>query len=148
VTGVQTCALPICEIFTKHEGNLSKNGSLEFLFNRKGVFTIEEDEVEMDLDELELELIESGLESLEHEDEFITIYTEFNDFGTMQEALEKQKIKVKNTALERIPLNTEELALEQAKEIIAMEDEFEDDDDVQNVFHNMEITDELIAEME
>jgi len=136
------------EIFTKANGSLGKNGSLEFLFDRKGVFTLEKKAVEMELDDLELELIEAGLESMESDDEFITIYTEFNDFGTMAQALENLKIEVKNSTLERIPLNTIELPVEQAKAILEMEEQFEDNDDVQNVFHNLEVTDEIIAEME
>lgn len=138
----------IREIFSKNEGSLGKNGSLEFLFDRKGVFTIEKEKIEMDLDELELELIEAGLESMEVEDDMVMIYTQFSDFGTMSESLENLKIEVKNATLERIPHNTIKLPLEQAKEIIDIEEKFEDEDDVQNVFHNMEISDELIAEME
>lgn len=134
-------------IFSKGNGSLGKNGSLEFLFDHKGVFTIEKEKVTMELDELELELIESGLESLESDDEFITIYSSFNEFGMMQQALEDLKIEVKNTALERIPLNTIELPFEQAKQIIELEEKFEEDDDVQNVFHNMEITDELMEKL-
>jgi|SRR5690625_435696 len=134
-------------IFSKANGSLGKNGSLEFLFERKGVFTLERKAVEMDLDELELELIEGGLDSMESDEEFITIYTDFNDFGTMAQTLENLNLEVKNSTLERIPLNTLKLPLEQAKKIIELEEKFEDDDDVQNVFHNMEITDELIAEM-
>src|SRR5690625_4987864 len=136
------------EIFTKANGSLGKNGSLEFLFDRKGVFTLEKEAVKMDLDELELELIEGGLESMESDEEFITIYTEFNDFGTMAQALENLNIEVKNSTLERIPLNTIELPVEQAKTILEIEEQFEDNDDVQNVFHNLEVTDEIIAEME
>lgn len=135
-------------IFSKNDGSLGKNGSLEFLFDRKGVFTIEKESVEMSLDELELELIESGAESFDVEGELLTIYTAFTDFGEMAEALEKMDIEVKSSKLERIPLNTNELPLEQAKEILDLEEKFEDDDDVQNVFHNMEVTDELIAAVE
>lgn len=135
-------------IFSKANGSLGTNGSLEFLFERKGVFTIEKNSIDMELEELELELIESGLESMESDEEFITIYTEFSDFGMMAQALEDLKIEVKNSTLERIPLNTIELPVEQAKQILDMEEKFEDDDDVQNVFHNMEVTDELIAALE
>lgn len=131
-------------IFSKANGSLGKNGSLEFLFDRKGVFTIEKESISLPLDELELELIESGLESMETEDDFVTIYTDFNDFGAMQQALERLKIEVKNTTLERIPQNTTVLSLDQAKQILDMEEKFEDDDDVQNVFHTLEITEELM----
>lgn len=135
-------------IFSKGDGSLGKNGSLEFLFDRKGVFTLEKESLKMDLDELELELIESGLDSMEEDDEFVIIYTDFSDFGAMQQGLEERGIEVKNTALERIPLNTINLPLEQAKQIMDLEEKFDDDDDVQNVFHNMEITDELMAALD
>lgn len=135
-------------IFSKAEGSLGKNGSLEFLFERKGVFSIEREAVKMDLDELELELIESGLESMEKEEDFVTIYTEYTDFGLMSQALEDRDIEVKNAQLERIPLNTVSLPADQAKQILDLEEKFEDDDDVQNVFHNLEISDELMAELD
>src|SRR5699024_9695739 len=116
--------------------------------DRKGVFTIEREQIKADLEELEFELIESGLESMEADHEFVTIYTAFEDFGMMQQALEERKIEVKNTALERIPLNTVELPSEQAKRILEIEEKFEDEDDVQNVFHTLEVTDELMKELE
>src|SRR5690554_5141326 len=59
----------IRSIFNKNEGNLGTNGSLEFLFERKGVFVIQKDAIEQDLEELELELIEEGLDSIDAEGE-------------------------------------------------------------------------------
>lgn len=132
------------EIFSKNEGSLGKNGSLEFLFDRKGVFTIERAQIKMALDELELELIEGGLEDMEADDEFVTVYSAFEDFGTLQRALENLQIEVKNTALKRIPLNTTALPIEQAKQILELEEKFEDEDDVQNVFHTLEVTEALL----
>ncbi|MAN28582.1 MULTISPECIES: YebC/PmpR family DNA-binding transcriptional regulator [Mesonia] len=130
-------------IFTKNGGSLGTNGSLEFLFDRKGVFTIERGKIEMTLEELELELIEGGAEDFEESDDFITIYTDFVDFGKMSETLEKLNIEVKNSELQRIPTNTNELNIEDGKKIMSLVDKFEEDDDVQNVFHTLEITDEL-----
>lgn len=135
-------------IFSKHDGSLGKNGSLEFLFDRKGVFTIDKSSVSMDLEELEFSLIESGLESLEEDDDFIQIFTPFAEYGNMSKALEELGIEVKNAAVERIPLNTIKLPVDQAKKIILIEEKFEDDDDVQNVFHNLEMSDELIEELQ
>ncbi len=135
-------------IFSKANGSLGKNGSLEFLFDRKGVFTIEAKQIKTDIEELELELIESGLESIEQEEEVIKIYTAFTDFGILQSALEERGIEVKNSKLERIPLNTIALPVDQAKAILDLEEKFDDDDDVQNVFHNLEITDELMEALE
>ncbi|WP_283639541.1 YebC/PmpR family DNA-binding transcriptional regulator [Mesonia mobilis] len=130
-------------IFSKNGGSLGTNGSLEFLFDRKGVFTIEREKFEMPLEELELQLIEGGAEDFEESDEFITIYTDFTNFGKMAETLESLNIEVKNSELQRIPINTNELPLEDAKKIMKLVDKFEEDDDVQNVFYNLEMTDEL-----
>lgn len=136
-------------IFNKANGSLGTNGSLEFLFERKGVFTIKESSIQQEIEELELELIEHGLDSMEVEvDGYVTIYSAFSDYGTMAEALEKLGIEVENSTLMRIPLNTVELPLEEAKKILELEEKFEDDDDVQKVFHNLEVTDELIAAIE
>lgn len=133
-------------IFNKAGGSLGTNGSLEFVFERKGVFVIDKESIEMDIDELELELIEHGLDELDTEDEeLITIYSSFSDFGAMSEALRKLNVEVKSSKLERIPLTTVELTVDQAKTILAIEEKFEDDDDVQNVYHNLELTDELMA---
>ncbi|WP_121666073.1 YebC/PmpR family DNA-binding transcriptional regulator [Mesonia aquimarina] len=131
-------------IFSKNGGSLGTNGSLEFLFDRKGVFVIEKEKLNRSIEELELELIEAGAESFDNEEDFLTIYTEFIDYGKMSEALEKLSIEVKNSELQRIPLNTTKLPLEDAKQIVSLIDKFEDDDDVQNVFHSLELTPELL----
>ena len=135
-------------IFTKHNGSLGTNGSLEFLFDRKGVFTLKKEGLDWDFEELQLELIEAGATKFENEDDFFVIYTDFTDFGRMSEKLESLKIETHNAELQRIPLNTESLPLEDAKQIINLIDAFEDDDDVQDVFHNLEMTDELETALE
>ena len=135
-------------IFSKNGGSLGTNGSLEFLFDKKGVFVLEKEKVEMDLEEFELELIEGGASKIEKEEEFITVYTEFTDFGLMSSKLEELNIETKNSEVQRIPLNTLALPVDDAVKILNLIEKFEDDDDVQNVYHNLEITDELIAEME
>jgi len=135
-------------IFNKNSGELGKNGSLEFIFDRKGVFVLEADKVEMDIEELEMELIDAGAEDFENEDGFITIYTDMKDFGLMAAKLEELKLETKSAQLERIPNTTKELPLSKAQSILNLVEKFEDDDDVQNVFHNLEITDELIASLE
>lgn len=135
-------------IFTKNGGSLGTNGSLEFLFDKKGIFVIERDKIEIDLEEFELELIEGGANRIEKDEDFITVYTNFTDFGLMSSKLEELHIEPKNSEIQRIPMNTLELPLEDAKKILNLLEKFEDDDDVQNVYHNLEITDELITEME
>lgn len=135
-------------IFSKNGGNLGTNGSLEFLFDKKGVFVIEREKIEMELEEFELELIEGGATKIEKEEDLITIYTDFADFGLMSSKLEALEIEPKSSEIHRIPMNTVELPVSDAKKILDLVEKFEDDDDVQNVFHNLEISDELIAEME
>lgn len=135
-------------IFSKNAGSLGTNGSLEFLFDKKGVFTLEKEKIEKDLEELELELIEGGASKFEKEDEFLTVYTEFTDFGLMSSKLEELELEPKNSEVQRIPINTVELPVDDAIKILNLVEKFEDDDDVQNVYHNLEITDDLIEEME
>ncbi|MUP45103.1 YebC/PmpR family DNA-binding transcriptional regulator [Gramella sp. BOM4] len=135
-------------IFSKNGGSLGTNGSLEFLFDKKGVFVLEKEKIDMDLEEFELELIEGGASKIEKEEDYITVYTEFNDFGLMSSKLEELDIEPKNSEVQRIPLNTLELPVEDAIKILNLIEKFEDDDDVQNVYHNLEISDEVISEME
>ena len=135
-------------IFSKNGGSLGTNGSLEFLFDKKGVFIIEREQIETSLEEFELELIEGGASKFEKDEEYLTVYTEFTDFGLMSSKLEEMNVEPKNSEVQRIPLNTLELPLEDAKKILDLVEKFEEDDDVQNVYHNLEITDELIAEIE
>jgi YebC/PmpR family DNA-binding regulatory protein len=135
-------------IFSKNGGNLGTNGSLEFLFDRKGVFVLEKENIKMDPEEFELELIEGGATTIEKEKDYLTIYTDFTDFGNMSSKLEELKIESKNSEVQRIPFNRTELPVEDGIKILNLIEKFEDDDDVQNVYHTLEITDELILKME
>ncbi len=98
--------------FTKCEGNLGTNGSLEFIFDRKGVFTIEPNQITIDLEELEMELIDGGLEELEVDEEAITVYCDFSDFRNMQKCLEGLEIEIQNSELQRIPNNIKTISAE------------------------------------
>ena len=135
-------------IFTKYGGNLGTNGSLEFIFDRKGVFTIAAEKVGMDLEEFEMELIDGGLEELEKEGEIVLVYTNFTDFSAMLKKLEELGIELQSAELQRIPNTTKALDVDKSKSVINMIDKFEEDDDVQNVFHNLEMTEELMIALE
>ena len=130
-------------IFNKVGGNLGKTGEIAFLFDRKGVFTIEEDKITMDWDDFELEMIDAGADDIEKEEGLVTVYSNFEDFGNVSHKLDDLKIDVQNAELQRIPTVTKELPIEQGKEILDIIDRFEQDDDVQNVYHTLEITQEL-----
>ncbi|MCD4679811.1 MAG: YebC/PmpR family DNA-binding transcriptional regulator [Bacteroidales bacterium] len=133
-------------IFNKYGGNLSTNGSLNFMFDRKGIFSIPKGE--LDDEEFEMELIDAGAEDIVLEEGIFTVTTEMEDFGAMMKKLEEMKIEPENAELQRIPKETMKLEMGSAKKIMRIIELFEEEDDVQNVFHNLEITDELIAELE
>ena len=132
--------------FNKYGGNLGTNGSLSFLFERKGIFTINKTD-EMDMDELELELIDGGAEDIETEDGIITVTCAMEDFGNLNKKLEEIGVEAISAELQRIPNDTKSLELESSKSVLRLIDALEEDDDVQNVFHNLEMTDELAEEL-
>jgi YebC/PmpR family DNA-binding regulatory protein len=129
-------------IFTKKGGSLGTNGSLSFIFDRKGVFEFPKPE-SIDMDELELEVIDAGAEDIENEGDTLIITCALEDFGQVNKKLEELGIAPEKADLERIPNNTKELPLDEAKKVLRMIEDFEDNDDVQNVFHNLEMTEEL-----
>lgn len=135
-------------IFNKNGGSLGTNGSVEFLFERNGVFTLKKDTLPGETDALQLELIEAGALSFDEDETFFTIYTEFTDFGTMSSKLDALGMEVQSAELQRIPMDTVELGLDQAKDILKLIDAFEEDEDVQQVFHTLELTEELMQYME
>lgn len=121
--------------FNRNGGELGKTGSLDYLFERKGVFKIKNENI--NLEELEMELIDFGCEELEYDDEEVAIYTAFSDFGAMQKALEEKKVNFISSELERIPNTTTELTDEQLEEVMTLISKLEEDDDVQKVYHNI-----------
>ncbi len=132
-------------IFNKYGGSLGTNGSLSYLFDRKGVFVVPKGD--LDEEEFEMEIIDAGAEDIELDDGFFTITTAMEDFGSMMKKLEELGIEPETAELQRIPKERKTLDLEEAQKIMKVIDTFEEDDDVQKVFHNLELTDEMIADM-
>jgi YebC/PmpR family DNA-binding regulatory protein len=130
--------------FNKHGGELIKNGSLNFLFERKGVFVVPKGD--LNLEELEMEVIDAGAEDIEIEDDTLTITTAMEDFGNMMKKLEQLNVEPESASLQRIPRTTETLDTEAGKKVLKLIDIIEDDDDVQDVYHNMTLTDELMED--
>ena len=123
--------------FNKIGGSLGVSGMLDFLFERKCVFKIANEGV--DLEELEFELIDFGAEEVFLDDETneINIYGEFTAFGSIQKALEEKKIELISAEFTRIPTELKELDEEQIAEVDKLLERLEEDDDVQNVYTNM-----------
>ena len=134
--------------FSKCGGALGTNGSLEFIFNRKGVFTLSKKDITQNLEELEMDLIDGGLEDFEVDEEIVTVYCDYTDFSNMQKKLEELDVEIQNSELQRIPLTTKEISAEDSTQVIRLLDLLEENDDVQQVFHNMKLTDEIIQKME
>ena len=132
--------------FNKFGGSLGTNGSLSFLFDRKGIFSINKVEG-MDMDDLELELIDGGAEDIEIDEDIISVTCAIEDFGNLNKKLEEMSIEPLSAELQRIPNDTKSLDLESSKSVLRLVDALEDDDDIQNVFHNLEMTDELAEEL-
>lgn len=124
-------------VFSKYGGNLGTSGSVEFMFSRKGLFKVQAEGI--DLEELELELIDHGLDEVKQEDEQLELYCNFTDFGSLQKALEDKGIEVNEAELIYIPSHTKKLTDTQAEEVIKLVEKMEEDDDVKNVFHNMDM---------
>lgn len=123
--------------YNKCGGSLGKTGSLDFIFTRKGVFKINPEG--RDIEELELELIDFGLDEIQQdEDEDVWyIYTAFEEFGNMAKGLETLGIEPISSELQRIALSEVEVPEELVEDVIKLIERIEEDDDVQNVYHNM-----------
>jgi YebC/PmpR family DNA-binding regulatory protein len=132
--------------FNKYGGSLGTNGSLTFLFERKGIFTLKN--VDINLEELELALIDAGAEDIDVDEDTITVTCAKEDFGTMNKKLNELGIEPEEAGLKRIPNDTKKLDVESAKKVLRFIDALEDDDDIQNVYHNMAMTEEIAAAIE
>ncbi|HQW12413.1 MAG TPA: YebC/PmpR family DNA-binding transcriptional regulator [Saprospiraceae bacterium] len=125
--------------FSRNEGEMVESGTHNFIFDRKGLIKIKAENI--DTDELELQLIDFGLESMKVEDDELNIYTSFNDYGTMLKGLDEMGIEVDSAETIRIPTITKKLTEDQVDSIIKLIDKLEEEDDVTNVFHNMDMED-------
>ncbi|MFD1188138.1 YebC/PmpR family DNA-binding transcriptional regulator [Pontibacter rugosus] len=137
-------------IFNKSGGSLGVSGSVEYLFDRKGVFVAKRNpEQPIEEDELLLELADGGAEEVEFEEEYITIYSAMEDFGALQKKVEDLNLDLESAELQRLPQTTVEVEDPEAvRKLLKLIDALEDDDDVQQVYHNLELSEEVMAELE
>jgi YebC/PmpR family DNA-binding regulatory protein len=122
--------------FNKAGGGVVPNGSLDFMFNRKSVFEINNTGT-LEAEDLELELIDAGCEEIEITEEKIYVYGDYTSFGALAAALEEMNIEVQKSSLQRIPTSPIDLTEEQMNDVEKMLDKIEDDDDIQQVFTNI-----------
>lgn len=122
--------------FNKLGGALGTSGMLDFIFERQCSFIVGKKEG-VDVEELELELIDFGANELFEDEDGISIFADFQNFGPIQKYLEENGYEIKTFKFERIPNELKKLTPEQQEEVEKLLEKIEDDDDVTNVFHNM-----------
>ncbi len=122
--------------FSKSDGNLGTSGSVEFMFDHTCNFRINAEG--QDAEELELELIDFGAEEVFEDEDGILIYAPFESFGAIQKELENRNIEILSSGFERIPQVTKKLSEEEAADVEKLLERLEEDDDVQNVYHTMD----------
>lgn len=134
---IQPVRLPMCcSYFNKHGGSLGTSGSLEFLFDHKCVFHINKKDG-ISLEDLELELIDYGVDEVDEDEEEVVIYGEFAQNSAIQKYLEENGYEITSSEFVRIPNDLKEVTAEQRETLDKLIEKLEEDDDVQNVFHNM-----------
>ena len=127
--------------FNKFGGSLGTSGSLSCLCEHKSVFHIKPKDG-VSLEDLELELIDFGVDEVDADEEEIVIYGEFESFNAIQKYLEDNGFEIASAEFERIPNDTKEVTDEQRAQIEKLIERIEEDEDVQNVFHNMKESEE------
>ena len=120
--------------FNKYGGNLGTAGSVEIMFDRVCNFKVK---TEIDLEELELNFIDFGVDEVIEDEDGVLLFSSFENYGAIQKELEKQEIEIISSEFERIPKQDKELDDEKKEEVNILLEKIEEDDDVQNVFHNM-----------
>ncbi|MCC7245068.1 MAG: YebC/PmpR family DNA-binding transcriptional regulator [Saprospiraceae bacterium] len=123
--------------FDRCGGALGTSGSVAFLFDRKGIFKVKAEG--HNWDDLELELIDAGLEEIKKEEDEMVLYCNFTEFGNLQKALEDRNIEASSAGLEYLPNQTKPLGETEVEQMIKLIDRLEEDDDVLNVYHTMDM---------
>ena len=128
--------------FAKNNGNLGNSGSVAFMFDEKGVLVIERTPG-MDEDEMMMIALEAGAEDVKAEEDVFEIYTAPADFSAVREELEKQGLAFLSAEVNKIPQNTVAITdPDTLKDVQKLLEMLEDNDDVQNVYHNAELPEE------
>jgi YebC/PmpR family DNA-binding regulatory protein len=135
--------------FTKCGASLGTSGSLAHIFERKAEFVVETAALKgRDPDEFEMEVIDGGADDVLRDEEGFIIHAPFQSFGQMQQKLEALGIDVKTAELKRFPLVTSPADINTARAVIKLVDMLDEDEDVNAVYHNMDLTEEVEAELE
>lgn len=125
--------------FNKCDGTFGTSGSVVFMFDHTCNFRINAEEMKMDLEEFELELIDFDVEEVFEDEDGILIYAPFEQFGAIQKYLEENELEILSSGFERIPTSTKKLTKEEQEDVEKLLERLEEEDDVQNVYHSMDL---------
>jgi YebC/PmpR family DNA-binding regulatory protein len=125
--------------FNKCDGTFGTSGSVIFMFDHTCNFRVKKEDIDMDLEEFELELIDFDVEEVFEDEDGILIYAPFEQFGAIQNYLEEKSIEILSSGFERIPTTTKKLTEEEQDDVEKLLEKLEEDDDVQNVYHALEM---------
>ncbi len=125
--------------FNKCDGTLGTSGSVVFMFDHTCNFRVNAEGLNMDLEEFELELIDFEVEEVFEDEDGILIYAPFEQFGAIQKYLEENDLEILSSGFERIPTTTKQLSTDEQADVEKLLEKLEEDDDVQNVYHSLEM---------
>ncbi|MDK2835565.1 MAG: hypothetical protein PWP21_342 [Thermosediminibacterales bacterium] len=131
----------IRHIFDKYGGSLGESGCVSWMFDKKGLIVVERKNMEMD--ELVLAAIDSGAEDVMEYDDYIEITTDLENFNKVKENLKNQGLDLASAEITMIPQTTVKLDEKNAERMMKLLDALEDNDDVQNVYHNWDMPEEI-----
>lgn len=140
-------ASEIRHILSKYGGNLGETGCVSWMFNRRGQLVVDLDNSDFDEDTLMLMAIEAGADDVVREDNLVTIYTEPASMEEVRKNLEAEGVKFVSADIAMIPENTIELDADTARKTLKLMDVLEDHDDVQEVYSNFDIPEEIMAQL-
>jgi YebC/PmpR family DNA-binding regulatory protein len=135
-------AADVRSIFNKRGGNMGESGCVSYMFDQKGVLTLDKESMELDEEELIMQALEAGADDVVYSAESIDIMTQPGDFEAVKTALEAQGFQFSEAGVRWVPQNVVTAEGEQAEKLVKMMEAFDDSDDVQDVFTNFEISPE------
>ena len=135
----------IRRLFIKHGGNLGETGCVSWMFEKKGLIAVEKTQV--DEDRLMSVVLDAGAEDVRDEGEIFEVVTQAEDFHTVKERLDREKIAVSAAQVTLAPKNTVNIDAKHVEQILKLSEELEDHDDVQSVSANFHISDELMEKV-
>jgi YebC/PmpR family DNA-binding regulatory protein len=136
----------IRHIMSKNGGNLGANGCVAYMFHKKGIIMIEKEGV--DEDELMETVLDAGAEDMASEEEQFVVTTDPANFETVRTAVEDQGFPMPSAELTMVPDSTVKISGKDAQKVLKLMDALENQDDVQNLYSNFDIPEEVLAELE